>query len=243
MRALNIAATGMAAQNMRVEVISHNLANMSTTAYNARRAEFSDLHYQQVARERSTRRRLVPPAGVQPGSACVRPPCRSGGGYAAEKRLARPRHRPGGAISIDAAERRPMRDGALKRDGDGDRDVTFSSPDITIPEDAREISIALRRVYAYFDGRPTLLLGQFTLTSFSNERAWRRWAEPLPETEASGPPQQRAGGQPRHRQPRLSGTRRRRSARDPGLIEPATTELNAKVITAMTKCWQPRCES
>ena len=44
MRALNIAATGMAAQNMRVEVISHNLANMSTTAYNARRAEFSDLH-------------------------------------------------------------------------------------------------------------------------------------------------------------------------------------------------------
>ena len=50
MRALNIAATGMAAQNMRVEVISHNLANMSTTAYNARRAEFADLHYQQVER-------------------------------------------------------------------------------------------------------------------------------------------------------------------------------------------------
>ena len=50
MRALNIAATGMAAQNTRVEVISHNLANMSTTAYNARRAEFTDLHYQQVER-------------------------------------------------------------------------------------------------------------------------------------------------------------------------------------------------
>ena len=42
MRALKIAATGMAAQQMRVETISNNLSNMSTTAYNARRAEFDD---------------------------------------------------------------------------------------------------------------------------------------------------------------------------------------------------------
>ena len=50
MRALQIAATGMAAQQTRVEVISQNLANMSTTGYNARRAEFADLAYQQVTR-------------------------------------------------------------------------------------------------------------------------------------------------------------------------------------------------
>ena len=50
MRALKIAATGMAAQQMRVETISNNLSNMSTTGYNARRAEFADLHYQQLAR-------------------------------------------------------------------------------------------------------------------------------------------------------------------------------------------------
>ena len=50
MRALQIAATGMSAQQMRVEVISQNLSNMSTTGYNARRAEFADLHYQQQAR-------------------------------------------------------------------------------------------------------------------------------------------------------------------------------------------------
>ena len=37
MRALKIAATGMSAQQMRVEVISNNLSNMSTTGYNARR--------------------------------------------------------------------------------------------------------------------------------------------------------------------------------------------------------------
>ena len=46
MRALKIAAAGMTAQQMRVEVISNNLANMSTTGYNPRRAEFADLHYQ-----------------------------------------------------------------------------------------------------------------------------------------------------------------------------------------------------
>ncbi|MDO5705302.1 MAG: flagellar basal body protein, partial [Paracoccus sp. (in: a-proteobacteria)] len=37
MKALQIAATGMSAQQTRVDVISHNLANMSTTGYNARR--------------------------------------------------------------------------------------------------------------------------------------------------------------------------------------------------------------
>ena len=69
MRALNIAATGMSAQNTRVEVISHNLANMSTTAYNARRAEFSDLHYQQMQRPGTinSAEGTVLPAGVQLG--------------------------------------------------------------------------------------------------------------------------------------------------------------------------------
>ena len=44
MRALQIAATGMSAQQMRVDTVANNLANMSTTGYNARRAEFADLH-------------------------------------------------------------------------------------------------------------------------------------------------------------------------------------------------------
>ena len=57
MRALKIAATGMAAQQMRVETISNNLANMSTTGYNTRRAEFADLHYQQLTRARHDQRR------------------------------------------------------------------------------------------------------------------------------------------------------------------------------------------
>src|SRR6056297_3309368 len=69
MRVLKIAATGMAAQQMRVETISNNLANMSTTGYNARRAEFADLHYQQLARAGTINAAdgTVLPTGVQLG--------------------------------------------------------------------------------------------------------------------------------------------------------------------------------
>ncbi len=69
MKALQIAASGMSAQQMRVDVVSNNLANMSTTGYNARRAEFADLHYQQMARPGtiSAEDGTVLPTGVQIG--------------------------------------------------------------------------------------------------------------------------------------------------------------------------------
>ena len=51
-----VAKTGLNAQQTRMSVISNNLANMSTTGYNTRRAEFSDLHYQQLARAGGSRR-------------------------------------------------------------------------------------------------------------------------------------------------------------------------------------------
>jgi flagellar basal-body rod protein FlgG len=46
MRALAIAATGMSAQQMNVEVIANNIANINTTSFKRARAEFSDLLYQ-----------------------------------------------------------------------------------------------------------------------------------------------------------------------------------------------------
>src|SRR5213083_953242 len=46
MRALRTAATGMAAQQLNVEVISNNIANMNTVAFKRQRAEFQDLLYQ-----------------------------------------------------------------------------------------------------------------------------------------------------------------------------------------------------
>ena len=46
MRSLSIGATGMLAQQLNVETISNNIANMSTTAFKRQRAEFQDLLYQ-----------------------------------------------------------------------------------------------------------------------------------------------------------------------------------------------------
>ena len=46
MDALSIAATGMLAQQLNVEVISNNIANMNTTGFKRRRAEFQDRLYQ-----------------------------------------------------------------------------------------------------------------------------------------------------------------------------------------------------
>lgn len=57
-----------------MDVVSNNLANMSTTGYNARRAEFADLHYQQIARPGSISAEdgSMLPTGVQLGMG-VRP--------------------------------------------------------------------------------------------------------------------------------------------------------------------------
>ena len=46
MRALVIAATGMSAQQLNVEMIANNIANINTTSYKRSRAEFTDLFYQ-----------------------------------------------------------------------------------------------------------------------------------------------------------------------------------------------------
>ncbi len=69
MRALDIAATGMQAQQTNVEVISNNIANMTTTGYKRRRAEFTDLIYQNLRRVGSTSSDAgqVLPSGAQIG--------------------------------------------------------------------------------------------------------------------------------------------------------------------------------
>ena len=50
MRALDIAASGMAAQDLNVQVISNKIANMNTTGYKRQRAEFQDLLYEHDSR-------------------------------------------------------------------------------------------------------------------------------------------------------------------------------------------------
>jgi flagellar basal-body rod protein FlgG len=60
----------MAAQEMNVEVISNNIANMNTVGYKRQRAEFSDLLYQDIekAGAQSSDAGTVVPTGIQVGS-------------------------------------------------------------------------------------------------------------------------------------------------------------------------------
>lgn len=69
MRALSIAASGMQAQQLNVDVISHNIANMNTTSYKRQRAEFQDMLYQNMERPGATSSAsgAVLPLGIQLG--------------------------------------------------------------------------------------------------------------------------------------------------------------------------------
>lgn len=201
MRALKIAATGMTAQQLRVETISNNLANMNTTGYNARRAEFADLHYQQASRAGTVNASdgTVLPTGVQLGLG-VRPAAVSiqlaqgalsatgndldiaieGRGYL--------------EVTLPSGQSAYTRDGSLKRSAEGlvvTSEGYTVTPEITIPIDARSISInAAGEVFAYFDNAAAgLLLGQFTLASFANSKGLEAIGSNMfKETEASGAP-------------------------------------------------------
>ena len=70
MRALHTAATGMMAQELNVQVISNNIANMRTTGYKRQRAEFQDLLYEHVRRvgtQTSTQGNILP-VGIELGA-------------------------------------------------------------------------------------------------------------------------------------------------------------------------------
>lgn len=249
MRALSIAATGMDAQQTRVEVISNNLANMSTNAYNARRADFADLHYQQATRAGAINAAdgTVIPAGVQLGlgvrMSAVTMLTQQGTSVATGGELDVAIEGNGYLeVALPAGISGYTRDGALKRNGDGQivtADGFAIVPDITIPQEARAITInADGEVYAYFDDQiDAQLLGTLTLATFVNDNGLEAIGSNLYlETEASGQPLVGDAGTDGRGTFRQGYTES--SSVDPvreitDLIEAQRGyELNAKVITA-----------
>jgi flagellar basal-body rod protein FlgG len=172
---------------------------MSTSGYNARRAEFADLHYQQVTRPGTVNAEdgTVLPTGVQVGLG-VRPTAVSvlvqqgslletggeldlaveGKGYL--------------EVTLPSGISAYTRDGGLKRSADGlivTSDGYEVAPGLTIPTDARSISInAAGEVYAYFNDQVApQQLGQITLAAFANEKGLEAMGSNLYlETAASG---------------------------------------------------------
>ena len=207
MKSLQIAASGMAAQQLRVDVISNNIANMSTAAYRPRTAEFSDLMYQQYLTPGTitSQTGTVVPAGIQVGTGVApstvsmeitQGSLRETGG---ELDLA-----VDGAgfleVTLPSGESAFTRDGKLNRSADG-QVVTMSgyplADGITIPQDARRISIARDgEVTAYFDNESAgQSIGTIALTSFVNEKGLEAVGDNMfRETEASGPPARQVAG-------------------------------------------------
>lgn len=249
MNALRIAATGMAAQQTRVDVISNNIANMSTTAYQPRVAEFADLLYQQHLQPGaiSSQTGNIVPAGIQMGMG-VR-------ASTVSMEIVQGSLSPTGGDLDLALEGRgyfeitlPSGDPAYTRDGKFFRDAEglivnaegFALADnITIPNDARRITISQDgEVTAFFDNATDgQQIGQISMTVFVNPKGLEAMGSNMfRETSASGAP---VVGQPGTEG---IGTMRQGYLEDSGvdvveeiseLIEAQRGyELNSKVITA-----------
>lgn len=69
MRSLEIGATGMLAQQTNVDMISNNIANMTTTGYKRQMPDFKDMLYQSIQRpgSQSTDQNTTLPSGLQLG--------------------------------------------------------------------------------------------------------------------------------------------------------------------------------
>lgn len=201
MRSLHIAATGMQAQQTNVDVISHNLANQTTTGYKAQRAEFQDLIYQDLRRvgTNSSDIGTVVPTGVQLGLGV-----KTGAIYRnTEQGTVKQTEGPLDVaiqgdgyfqIELPDGEIAYTRNGAFKLSPDGEivtMDGFIVQPAIAVPEDAIDISInATGEVEVLVDGQvDPINLGQLEVATFINPPGLKAIADNMfTETPASGDP-------------------------------------------------------
>jgi flagellar basal-body rod protein FlgG len=202
MRALHTAATGMMAQELNVQVISNNIANMRTTGYKRQRAEFQDLLYEQVRRTgtQTSSQGNILPSGIELGSgvkAVGTPRIMSQGTLSPTGRELDVAIRGEGFFRILTPDGRTAysRDGSLQLDAQG-RLVTAQGyvmqPGITVPQNASGITInAAGQVSVTLPGQTTTTtLGQIEITRFVNKSGLQAVGDNLYlETPASGPPQ------------------------------------------------------
>jgi flagellar basal-body rod protein FlgG len=202
MRALSTAASGMMAMELNVQVISNNLANMTTTGYKRQRAEFQDLLYEHVSRvgTQTSAQGNILPVGIDLGS---------GVKTAGTTRLMTQGtlSQTGGTLDIairgDGFFKIQLPDGtyAYSRDGTFQMDAqgrivtaqgNVLQPAITIPQNSTGLTInAQGQVSVIPQGSTTpTVLGQITLTRFVNQAGLLPIGDNLyTETPASGTPQ------------------------------------------------------
>jgi flagellar basal-body rod protein FlgG len=202
MQALHTAATGMAAQELNVQVISNNIANLRTTGFKKQTAAFEDLIYEHVRRvgAQASDQGTILPVGVD-----------IGGGV---KTVGTPRSMTQGTLSqtgndLDLAISgegffkilmpdgtfQYTRDGTFQMDNQG-RIVTAGGnpvqPTITIPNNASGITVNEQgQVTVTLPGSSTNTnLGQIGVTRFINKAGLQPvGSNQFVETTSSGTPQ------------------------------------------------------
>ncbi len=205
MNSLWIAKTGMTAQQTQLDVISHNLANVSTTGFKRNNAVFEDLVYQnlrQVGAQTDEQNQL--PTGLHLGLGvnvvATSRKFTQGSLQQTDNNL---------DVAIDGkgflevtmpdGTTAYTRDGSFKLDSQG-RVVTSNglpvAPGLTVPPDTKNISIAQDgavSVTVAGNAAPQQI-GQLTMSSFINPAGLEPVGQNLfKESAASGAPQQ---GQP-----------------------------------------------
>ena len=199
MRSLDIASTGMLAQQRNVEVISNNLANMNTTAFQRRRTEFHDLIYQDLRRVGSTSSDAgnVVPTGAQIGLgvklAAVYRINEQGNLTATDNTFDIAVQGKGYfPVQLPTGETAYTRDGTFQLNQNGTivtHDGYTLAPGITVPQDAIDVTInGSGEVLAKIEGTVALSsLGTIQLATFQNEPGLESIGDNLLlETPASG---------------------------------------------------------
>ncbi|GAB4165804.1 MAG: flagellar basal-body rod protein FlgG [Geothermobacteraceae bacterium] len=199
-KALSIAASGMEAQQLNMDVIANNLANVNTTGFKKSRADFQDLLYQTIQSAGGTSTSgTETPTGIQIGlgakMAAVQKVFTAGDILQTGNELDLAIEGDGFfQVQLPTGETVYTRAGALKKDGTG-RLVTSDGypvlPEITIPENASRVAVHEDgTVEAFLDGSSAgSQLGQIELAKFSNPAGlFSLGRNLLKETPASGAP-------------------------------------------------------
>jgi flagellar basal-body rod protein FlgG len=198
-RSLWIARTGLEAQQTSLDVISNNLANVSTNGFKRARAVFEDLLYQTIRQPGAQSSQITQiPGGLQLGTG-ARPvstarihtqgaPIQTGNDLDVAINGA-------GFLSILLPDGSTAytRDGSFQKDNQG-QIVTASGyplqPNVTIPQDALSVTISNDGVVSVTQpGLVTTQIGTIQVTTFINVGGLQSIGENLYlETAASGPP-------------------------------------------------------
>ncbi len=200
-RAMGTASSGMKAQQMNIDTIANNLANVNTTGYNKSHSEFQDLLYERIM-----------PGGMIDAEGRARP-SKVEIGHGVQLVSTNKNFSQGPVISTnnpldimvegDGFFQLRMPDGTMKytRDGsfkmDADRNIVSSQgymlePNVTVPEDAMEIAISragIISVRVSGDDSNIQEIGQIELARFPNAAGLEaRGGNIFAEGPASGTP-------------------------------------------------------